>query len=125
VTPGETITGGMNIAKNDCTSAGCRWDARAAESTRGAHTGISVHTIVGWREVYGGVLEIYNVRYCTQYPGTYDNFYNYDIHGMNNVRYTPSWSQHYNPHGQETFCGEKITSNSSITNLYWTGSNRL
>ncbi len=114
VTTGEVISGAMYDTRQ-CHPAGCQWAVSMHNSKNTAN--LTVYAIAGisWRWVFGGAIEVYGINSCRKYPATYDNFFSFAITDYAGHRHTPTWRPSINVHT----CGERITSNSSIVNLYY------
>jgi hypothetical protein len=114
VKTGDFVAGAMEgQPPPDSCAGGCNWVTSTWTSTQ--QTVIEVHTPLAWRYVFGGTIEVYGVNSCSEYP-TYDYFENFEIYQWDsNTRWTPSWAHAI----WKTTCGEHITSNSSIVNLYY------
>ena len=117
VATGNVIEGIIWGDPHNCTSAGCNWTVSAAVTPNGKPTSLGLHTTIGWRYAYGGVLETYGVDYCSEYPATYDNFYNIYVAAWpyEQTQYSPAWSHNFDVAG----CGVNITSNPTTVNLYY------
>jgi hypothetical protein len=114
VSTGEVISGLMYDTGN-CHPAGCEWAVAMHDSSNTRNITISGLADLSWRWVFAGAIEVYNVNSCAKYPATYDNFYNFAITDYGNHRHTATWRHDIGKHT----CGEKITSNAGLVNLYY------
>jgi hypothetical protein len=107
VNPGTIVYGDTYGNAGNC-KGGCLWTidtwTNSSDLTR-----LAVHTTLGWRVVFGGTIEVYGVKSCSEYPASASTFSDIivDRWGGNwgsfgNVTWTPSIDK--------TTCHERVTS---------------
>ncbi|VVB90381.1 Uncharacterised protein [uncultured archaeon] len=79
------------------------WDVDAYDMTSGGDSSISESLSYVYPNIYGAVLEVYNVDTCSQFPGSTD-FYNIVVDNV-----TPSWI----PNQIQSGCGLSVNTVSS------------
>ena len=114
VSTGEVISGLMYYI-GSCQDRGCIWGVAMRNSKNTTNLTLNARADTSWRWVFGGAIEVYNINSCSKYPATYDNFYSFEIQDFNNTKHTASWTPNINVHT----CGEKVTYNSNMINLYY------
>jgi hypothetical protein len=114
VNAGDTLYGRMYAHQNDC-NGGCLWTIYTS-SSNGAATQISVHTTLPWQWIFSGVLEVYNVDNCAQYPGGHAYFWNLHVRDWSGADRTPGY---YNPWVGVTGCGQNAVWQAPFMNLYY------
>ena len=100
----------------NCNANGCLWQVYGKDMTNGQTTEYDTYINISWTQVLALTIEVYGVDTCADYPATYDNSYNFFISGWNGgPQWTPQWSSNI----WVNTCGENITSNSGLVNLYY------
>ncbi|HWL88742.1 MAG TPA: hypothetical protein VNO21_23225 [Polyangiaceae bacterium] len=114
VSTGEVISGSMyNTGK--CHPPVCSWGISMHDSKNTSNLTIYADSRLSWRWIFGGTVEVYGINSCAKYPATYDNFFNFLIEDLSGRRYSAAWRHDIHVHT----CGERITSNAGLVNLYY------
>jgi len=91
VNAGDSILGTMSAT---CSGASCNWSIVTADQSTGASTILAADAVVTpfvWN--FGGVLEVYGVTACNQYPvSATTTFSNIVLKDRNGHPMTPAWS---------------------------------
>lgn len=120
VNTGDEIHNNEQGYPNNCNGNGCMWEVLGVDGQTGATSQYDTYINISWTQVLGLVIEVYGVDTCADYPATYDNGYNFFITGWSWSGGGPQWTP-----GPWTYwnfvetCGESITSNDNLVNLYY------
>ena len=104
---------------DNCNGNGCLWDVVGSDLTNGQISSYGTYINISWTQVIGLAIEVYGVDTCADYPATYDNSYNFFITGWSWSGPGPQWAPQWSPAFWVQTCGENITSNSGLVNLYY------
>jgi hypothetical protein len=99
---------------SDCTTGtNCVWHIQTCGNRC---TELAIRTDQLWTQVYGGVVEVYNINSCDKYPATYEDFYNFFLQNDLLVSPTPQWTAGYHTHT----CGELVDIRSAnLVNMFY------
>lgn len=105
VSPGDSIFGSVEGSNCDESGVCDNWVVNTADVTTGAESRLDTTAygnVMGW--AFGGVLEVYDVSACNQYPQTGSvTFSNLELRSTSNSPVTPNWRVDVTP--REPQCG--------------------
>ena len=109
---GHVLHGNMSRSGGSSSS----WTIKATDTTTGYYRTLGASTsATSWPLAQGGVLEVYNVSYCSQLPNTTA------VHFTNvNVATTPSASPSFTGVVGSSSCSGSVHVSSTYTYLWWT-----
>jgi hypothetical protein len=114
VAVGELLTSEMDDT-GECHPMGCVWKIAMHDSRDTTNLSITVLNEVQWKWVFGGVVEVYNVAHCNEYPDSHELFDSISLKDYAGHSHSPSWRHETGTKG----CGEKITSGTTEARLYY------
>jgi len=117
---GTTVSGEMAGSSCNPTTGICStWTITTRNGTSGTSTVLSTTAGQAQTEIYGGVLEGYNIEYCDSLPpaGT-DVFSSFSLKDASGASLAvPSWNPHY--YGFSPACNYSVTHTASTLTLNW------
>lgn len=116
ITPGDVILGTVNAS--NCANGHCTWTITAEDLDSAKYsTKIIVSDTAAYRYADGGVVEVYNLTTCGQYPYTGVFYNSIGLFDENGQGVTPSWGNAVQQ-GLDPSCNFNVTSTSSTVSLY-------
>jgi hypothetical protein len=119
VSTGDVIYGDMEGNPDNCNGNGCLWEVVGSDLTNGQTSTYGTYINISWTQVFALAIEVYGVDTCADYPATYDNSFDFFITGWVWSGSGPQWTPQWSPSINVETCGETITSNSGLVNLYY------
>lgn len=115
---GDTISGVMS--GTSCSGNVCKqWAITTKDTTTGASTTLNAKPNQAFNWVFGGVMEVYNISSCTQYPTNGGiTFSNVQVATTSQQLFSPTF---YPTTASDTpACGYGVNTNPTTTTLKWT-----
>jgi len=113
--PHESIRGVMS--GSSCSSGSCAtWSTNTYNKSRGTRSNVMYHNNpYGFWYISGGVLEAYNVNYCSDMPASYTALTNVHVRNTAGTLLSPPWSNTT----YRTMCSDYVWSDTHDVHLHY------
>jgi hypothetical protein len=115
VSAGDAMLG--SVTASDCQGGECWWTVIARDLTRQTQSTYVIEDTWNYPNAAGGVVEVWGLTTCSQYPRTGVFYSAIALHDEYGVGVTPSWWNRVTP-GLDPECDFNVTSTLSAVNLY-------
>jgi hypothetical protein len=100
------------VSATGCANGVCSWTISTVDVTKGTRSDYTIVDIQNYHDAVGGVVEVYNLTSCDQFPADGVFFTGISLFNSSGQQVTPSWS-HFLQSSPNPSCDFAVTSTAS------------
>jgi hypothetical protein len=114
VSTGDSLVG--SVTGSSCSNGSCTWTVVTVDVRTGGRSNLVVTDTSGYRQAFGGAMEVYDLNSCPYYPASGVFLKGISLYDQSNHQATPVWSNNVTS-GVSPTCGFSVSSTASTVSL--------